>query len=334
MKTPPKITVIGDGWSGRLLAAALKRHGQDCELWLSENKTFPPPDTIPLFIGNGETADSARKIFGADLQRELWALSQRNWEIAQSTFQTLGVRALADGLLRADGTREAGMSFSAEALESKLDRRVSVAGRFRRLAGVTAHGNLDFGARLETATGTVDLHTPLLVVASDSFSLNAIPWLADKRIPVTLSSFRVTKADVRPRDGGATIRMFHSGAELAVEGERDWRFASVRNLWADRGVGVNDTVDSVTESNLRAYFSQAGWFASDVAMQAELSVESVTCDGLPIIGPWPGQTGIVFAFGFGARTANFIFAVAEDLATALTGEKVEALDRFSTRRLV
>lgn len=335
MKTPPKITVLGDGWSGRLLAAALQNRGQACELWLSENQSFPTPDLIPFFIGNGETPDTARKILGAELQTALWALSECNAEIAIDTFAKLSIVHSPTGLVRAYGARESGWSFSADALERGLAPACQVAGRFRRLVSLVAHGNLDFGARLATADGETDLHSPLLVVASDYFSLEAIPWLSDKRIPVTLSSFRLPAGAVHPPSGPrGAIHHFNAGAEFAVAGEGGWRFGSYRNLWADRGVGVNDTVDSVTESNIRSFFSKAGWFSPEASWQPELSVESVTCDGLPIVGPLPGQTGIVFAIGFGARTANFIFAVAEHLADALVGKKVEALDRFSTRRLV
>lgn len=335
MKTPPKITVLGDGWSGRLLADALKRRGQDCDLWLSENKSHPTPETVPLFIGNGETAESARKIFGADLQTRLWEISERNWEVATSALRALGVPTSAHGLIRADGSREKGMRFSAVALERALGKSLSPRGRFRRLLSLTAHGNLDFGARLETDSGPMDLRSPLLVLASEYFALDSIAWLADKRIPVTLSSFHVDQADIHlPGEGEGSVRFFNAGAEFAVVGEGGWRFASLRNLWSDRGVGVNDTIDPVTETNVRAYFSRAGWFPADIPMRAELSVESVTCDGLPIIGPWPGQTGVVFALGWSARSANYLFAVAELLADALLGHKVDDLDRFSTRRLV
>ncbi len=330
MKT--KLTILGDGWSGRLLADALKRRDQECELWLSETPV-PPPDTTPVYLGTGDTAETARKIFGEPLFSMVWGLSSENHQLARARLSGLGVAFREGGVLRAGGTKDVGLSFSARALETALDSK-PVAGRFREIESLSALGNLEFGARLNTAQGPVDLRSPLIVVATESFSLGAIPWLSDKRIPVTLSSFHVDKAALSVPPTESVVHFFNGGAEAAVLGESGGRFISYRNLWSDRGVGLKDEIDPVTESNLRNFFSQQGWFPPSVSLRGELSIESVTCDGLPILGPLPGHSGIVFALGFGARTACLFFAVAEILADALTGGTSEKLDRFSTRRLI
>jgi glycine/D-amino acid oxidase-like deaminating enzyme len=78
-----------------------------------------------------------------------------------------------------------------------------------------------------------------------------------------------------------------------------------------------------------------GWIDPQQPFETHLCVESLSCDGIPLVGTLPELPGVYVVTGFAGRTLNFLFAIAEHLADGIVSAKgFEPLARFSTRRFV
>lgn len=331
MKTKSPVLILGDRWSGPLFARALKREGLHYSLWISDEGHIPAPDLVPIIVGNGETRKKAGLIFGEALAEKIWAISEGNWKLAQAAFAELRVPFFDRGLKRfGDEGAEKGIAFSSADFFSSAVSPADIAGRFSKLLGVGAKGGLEFEASLETSQGTVIVRAPVVIVATEKLERDAIPALSDKRIPVTLSSFELPA----PEALDFSVGFFNKGADFAVTDGNRLQLGSYRNLFEDRAVGLHSQIDPVTRKNVLEFFSKRGWIADPSSVKSRLHVDSISCDGLPLVGPIPGLSGVIFATGFAGRAASFLFFIAADTATALSGTSKATVDVFSTRRLV
>jgi glycine/D-amino acid oxidase-like deaminating enzyme len=324
-----KILILGDLWSAPLFAHAFAQLGQQTEIWISDS----PPSTGPeaIYLGNGETRAKAGLIFGEPLAEKLWEISAASFEAARRLLHEQGVAIHDHGLFRAGSpdTNEAGFSFSPSDLSTALLRGKTVAGRFQRLVSMHSEG-LETKLRLKTDQGERDLTAAMVVVATESFEQNAIPWLADKRIPCTLTSLLANPTNRFTASAG----IFNGGADFAVNDGRTLRLGSWRNLYADRGVGLHSQEDARTREGITRFFEGQGWLEDPASLPATLRIESLSCDGIPLVGTVPGLAGAVFAVSFAARGACFLFEVANQVARSMVGKPSERLDVFSPRRLL
>ena len=88
----------------------------------------------------------------------------------------------------------------------------------------------------------------------------------------------------------------------------------------------------MTRQNTQSFFSELGWIARG-EVDARLQIATLTCDGLPLVGPFPEDPGVFLVGGFAGREANFLFAVLDNLADALADRGVEPLlEPYSTKR--
>jgi glycine/D-amino acid oxidase-like deaminating enzyme len=325
----PKILVVGDLWTAPLFAYILSSLGQDTDVWVCESPHYEGPEAV--YVGNGETREKAGLIFGESLAARVWEIAQANFESAHKTLQALGVPLFEKQMQRVDATTvsEPAFSFSSTGLAQALENPVSSKRRFRRLKAVQSRG-LETAVQLETATGVEEVHAPMAVIATESFDQHAVPWLSDKRIPVTLSSYLVPPV----ANCTAAFTLFNSGADFAVQDGVQLRLGSVRNLYADHGVGLHASDDPRTREGITRFFTSRGWLAPGVSLQPTLRIESLPCDGIPLVGTLPGLPGAVFVTGFAARGPNFIFEVAQRVARSMLGQPTQSLEIFSPRRLL
>lgn len=325
----PKILILGDLWTAPLFAYHFSQIGQPTEIWLSDDPPFAGPE--PVYLGNGETREKAGLIFGEPLAEKLWTVSTANFAAARRLLSALGVAFHEHGLQRpgTPAATEPGFSFSPQDLSTVLLRGQTVAGRFQRVLSLNAEG-LETKVRLQTARGPVELSAPMAVVATESFEQSAVAWLADKRIPCTLTSLL---AKPTPKFS-ASVGLFNGGADFAVNDGSLLRLGSWRNLYADHGVGLHAQEDARSRHGLTQFFSGLGWLDPSLSLPATLRVESLSCDGIPLVGTVPGLAGVVFAVSFAGRGPCFIFEVADRVAHTMVGKPTALLDVFSPRRLL
>lgn len=311
------ILVLGDTWTGPLFAYALRQLNQKCDLWVSE---FAAQDALEaVCIGNGETRDKAGQIFGEHLARALWKLSEENKNKAQTLFSELEVPVShsADAVV-----------FSSATLAHSLSRGLSP-NVFSTLQKIEQTTPFSCRVHLKTQKGVEVAEAALVVVVTESYSLGSVAELSDTRIPATLSSFTFT-GETFP----AGYHSFNQGAEFCISDGKKFRLGSLRNLFSDRGVGLHTSIDEVTRKNILEFFSKQGGISLSSPYEAVRRVEALSCDGIPLVGTYPGLPGCVFVTGFAARGPCFLFSVAESVAQALVGKPSGDLSIFSTRRLL
>jgi glycine/D-amino acid oxidase-like deaminating enzyme len=158
-----------------------------------------------------------------------------------------------------------------------------------------------------------------------------LPSFSDKWLQVTLSTFVYQ----RPKPQPFSLALFHGGADFAIEDGDHLRLGSFRNLYLDKAVGVLDAPDPMTLQGVSRFFGELGWISPGAVPSVQLSVETLTCDGIPLAGALPDYPGVYLVTGFAGRGANFLFAVASQLASGILGRSgFEGLGLFSTKRFV
>jgi glycine/D-amino acid oxidase-like deaminating enzyme len=332
LNTSGKILVLGDPWSGPLFARALSDAGHVPELWISE--AIGQHAVEAVYLGNGERREIAARVFGKSVSESLWALSEANYSLAERMLSKLGVPFEANGFSHDAGNaleeKEKGLCFSSQALARALTAPGNAPRRFHRVTRLESSRGLDSVVTLETAQGTVQQEAPMIVCVTEAIEHGAISPLSDKRIPISLTYAAIP----RTRTSECSIGFYNDGAEYCFSAPAHTVLGSFRNLYLDRGVGLHQDPDPVTQAQLVPYFSSLGRIQSADSIAWGVRFESVSCDGLPLVGPLPGLPGVIFVTGFAARAACFLFAVAQDLSGVLLKAEASRLEVFSTRRLI
>jgi hypothetical protein len=200
-----------------------------------------------------------------------------------------------------------------------------------RLLGIDKAGALEYQVRTETAGREKTERFSLVILATERLDPRCLPFLADKWIPVTLPSFTWPRAD----GTGFALAFFNGGADFAVGGEGSFRLGSFRNLYADKAVGIHSEVDPASLRGVSTFFGDLGWIDPLQPFQSHLSVEALSCDGLPIAGALADLPGVYLVGAFAGRSANFFFEVAEQLALGISAESgYSGLNLFSTKRFL
>ena len=287
-----------------------------------DRRVFP----LPIHVGNGEKQSVARQIFGKGLADEVWEISRRNMELA-------GVLMGAKESSLSWWEKKNGGSYQIEAQERSLliSEPIENSIRSAMVKRITKEGPLRFATELQVDGETIRVMSDVVILLSDRLAIELLPNIRDKLVPVTLSSFMFPKATREP----IGYSVFNNGIDFAIGAGDFLRLGSYRNLFEDRAVGFHAAADEITRKSILSFFSGLKWIAADATSETNLSIESISCDGLPIVGPLPDLPGVYAVGGFSARPLNFAFAVAESLAGKLSGKPGGlSLDRFSTKRFV
>jgi hypothetical protein len=367
-----QVAVVGSRWTAPVLAEAFVRRGIRPRVFCTDRSI---PDGLQLLTheGNGEYFASARRIFGQPLADTLWRISQANLARAAAVLRAFGAvpaparlawlarepaerriqeetaAALADRSLfpAADlGIPLGGLThvLTEPALELGVAAFVAAARAWLRSQGIAITpvtrllslakaGTLETRLDFEREGKPQSFRASVVVVECDSLPVGpsggtAIAFLTDKLVPVTLSSFPLPFA--LPMAG----LFFHRGADFAIRDGAGARLGSFRNLYADRGVGQHAVADPLTRESLGRFFGGMKWPAEAIG-EPILSYEALSCDGVPIAGALPEHPGAYVLAGFAARTANFIFELADRLAEDIVrGGNFSELKVFSTRRFL
>lgn len=207
----------------------------------------------------------------------------------------------------AEGPFESEVAFGA--LAARLRR---AAGRLVTGATVLGQGQDEDGAAL-VQVGRQELRAEATVLAAGAGSRTLDPWLADKIVPVREQAIRVERADPLPPMmlGRDSIQVCPVPGGVVVAGCR----------WAAKDLGEGLTDDTVVvarvEDRLRAVLERLG--GGGPVTHRWSWIRTATCDGLPVVGPMPGDPRRVICAGFGSNGPGLALragrAVAEGLLT-------------------
>ncbi len=194
---------------------------------------------------------------------------------------------------------------------------------------------MDSTVLLETDSGGEELSASIVVVISESIPADLFPSLKDKVIPVTLSSFSFSAIHYPINSAKTVFFVFNAGIDFAIRQEKKVILGSFRNLFEDKAVGIHKQADPRTLEGVRKYFGTLGWVDAGEKASPYLDVESITCDGLPLVGSLSENPGVYIVAGFAGRRQNFIFEIARLLSQAIAGKSsFDLLSVFSTKRFL
>jgi hypothetical protein len=293
-----------------------------------------------IHIGNGEIFERACLALGEGLAGSLWSYSERNLQIAKSHLQSEPLSVVwhvSSDPQKAQARRsaekkiyyrwddsgrleESGLFFSPRELIENVQKKHGLAATpLAPESAPTLAGVMEYEIQ--------GVRAPLVLVLDDEVLLRVERSLSEEIIPVTLSLFEA-KASAAAEKG---YHLFNGGIDFALNHAGELFMGSLRNLFADKAVGFLDQADPVSQQNLEKFFAGRNWIGKDI-LRPSLKYVSLSCDGLPVVGPVRSAGGIFYASGFSGRTANFIFAVLTDLLSDLVEGKGSRLPEFMSNR--
>jgi len=368
----PNVLVIGERWQASLLAHQLMVQGVAPKVFFLQGSDDAEKIDLPVHIGNGETYERARLALGDSLAKQLWDLSTESYKKLKALITKLNLpltegktlwfaqdeasRKLLEATIRQNPVAESlkgpewlrqgqrkfesvvserALSFSpgklSQVLGVKFVEQEIRAEKIESLDKIETHQGMEYRVHYHAGGKPHHVDVSLVALLSDRLPTTLFPSMRDKWIPVTLSSF-VFKAKTHKE---FILALFNGGADFAVRAGNNLRLGSYRNLFADKAVGVKTEADAATLAGVRDFFGVLDWVYPEGPLSTHLSVESISCDGLPIVGPVSEFAGVHLLAGFGGRPNHYLFEVGEQWARAVAkAETAPKLDFISTKRWV
>ncbi|MFK7927119.1 MAG: NAD(P)/FAD-dependent oxidoreductase [Myxococcota bacterium] len=357
LPTQVDVAIVGGGLSG--LSAAIRLATEGVRVAVVESRIACGRGSggrDPGVLTGGLPEHPWRLIhsIGAERTAEIYAISQRNREII-ARFVELGppplhlaidareVDEIAKSAVALQGIglkvteldaptatdRSAGRAFTAGMHvqgESSVDVEalcVAMVARLRQLGGhvctdqrVTSLDRPGDTHRVHTAEGAIVADA---VVLCAGWALKALdPWFSDKLLPVREHSLRYDHAPDnltcgRAQYGYITWRRDELGG-LVISGCR----------WATQHLEMGETeevpLDSVLEK-IRSFVASHLPVEDSNISHSWARILTATCDGLPILGPMPGDPTLLSCTGFQGFAPALALAAGEGVAQGLlTGE--------------
>ena len=318
-----------DGASDRGLGIAA-RGGLDSPARL---KHALPDDAEPLWRWSGRAVSSLldrSEALGVSVDRAgTWRLSlgpdeAREWEASATLLDRWGVdsRTLTADQVAAEGLGQgfdAGLWIGGEgrvdlqALVAALRARID--GRVARRSGPGAVVATLGGVRIDAPDGPLDAE--MAVIASGAGAPSAHPWFGPMILPVRLQGLRVPGAQV---PGPALVR---HRFEAWASDPGGLSFVGCR--WAEQpemeaGVTDDATCSPRVEAKAREFLLRHHPALDLSSAHAWSGVAAWSCDGLPLVGPLPGEPRVMALCGWGGWGLSWIGAAVDDLTAAILGE--------------
>jgi len=259
----------------------------------------------------------------------------RRWAADEGAARTASDEELAslgagfDGgvYLPADGTLET--QALSDALESELGGRASVL-RQRATVGQA----LPDGTKQLLLDSGETLDCQLVVVAAGWSSAGVHPWFRDMLYPVRLQGLRTAPHADRSWDAPVLVR--HRFECWLQEPSGCFAFTGCR--WAEQpemeaGVTDDASISNHVDARQRAFLEQHLPGVLDVGVAEQWTgIGSVSCDGLPLVGPIPGDPRIIALCGWGGWGLSLLARASADVAAMALGRGDVATPAFLTPR--
>lgn len=329
-KTPSQkdeILLIGDNWIVGVFADAFAQKGVTPKIISLQAPTVSSPTGIAAFVGNGDPKSRVTAVMGEDLADKIWNVSESSYDLAKDFCNRHSVEIYEKGLVRVDNDkisgREKAFSFNPEKIKNLF--AADYYGEIETIQKLST-----FNVRAKLRNNDELLVAPVMVFLTDLLSSQQFHFLWDKIVPMTLSSFKFTATKNTPE---YALTLFNAGADFGIRLGEEFHAGSFRNLFEDRAVGAQKVADAVTQSNVTKFFAKRGWIDPTESPYVQLSIESISCDGLPLVGTLPDMPGVHVVSAFSGRSANFVFDIAPKVASAiLSNGTAHGLEAFSLKR--
>ena len=279
-----------------------------------------------ITIGNGDLLRRAELAIGEKNARELWQISKKNAGRATQLFSKLKLPTqkittfwiydskneteMAEASAKSDVTYHRGNDPRLGKFVSEKSESFDPTSLITRLKAAQSWPIL----RGEFSTLLRSISCERTLILDDAITLKLSPSMKEELIPVTLSLFE------EPLDSSAPqgYFLFHSGADYALTSEGKIVMGSFRNLYEDKAVGRLAQYDPVTWKGVSQFFSKKKWMRPHAQPSSfYLKAASLSCDGLPLVGPLRDSPALFISTGYAARAANFQFEVLAQLVNSL-----------------
>lgn len=329
-KTPSSkddILLVGDNWTLGVFADAFAQKGLKPRIISLQPPNISYPSVASVHVGNGDPKARVSAVMGNDLCEKIWAISERSYDLGKDFCKRHSIEISEKGMVRVDNDkisgREKAFSFNPEKI-----RNLFTPDYFGEIETVQRLSTFNVRAKLRNNDEV--LVAPIMVFLTDLTVSQQFHFLWDKIVPMTLSSFKFSVTKNTPE---YALTLFNAGADFGIRFQDDFLAGSFRNLFEDRAVGAHLVADPLTQSNTTRFFAKRGWIDPAENPYVSLSIESISCDGLPLIGSLPDMPGVHVAGAFSGRAGNFIFDIAPRVAEAiLTNGAAKGLEAFSLKR--
>lgn len=279
----------------------------------------------------------------AELRRSAQLLRRLDREVRFADVQTFVDDAPArftHAALHADDA-----TVDADALTSALARRVE---QHDVLVVRDVHVHSiedDHEVRLLTSAGT--LRAEVVVVAAEELLGSLVSFCRFKIVPMRTQALTA----IAPRRAEASELHEHRGARRcglpawsAAQGYETWRHTDgnpgavqvsgsrklpVKKELGTRG-GTTPAVQALLEANLRDFTR----LRRHRVTRRWSTLQGISCDGLPIVGPVPGRARVLVCGGFGVNDIGWAFVAARTLVELLARGRSEHDAVLSPRRFL
>lgn len=373
MPLKSEIIVIGSPWMASVMGYSILSAGHRPTIYfVNEPAQNGAPAELPVHVGNGEIYENSRLTFGKEVTQALWDLSGESYKKSKALFARLGLgftegrtlwfasndrqKHLLEETARHNpvatvlkgpewmrqGVRkfetaiaEPGLRFNAQqlitALNHKFVQQEILVSSMDKLLSIEKLPSMEYRLEFEVSGQRATASAAVVLLLSDRLPVKLFPSVVGKWIPVTLGAFTFKNKTHKE----FVQSFFNGGADFAIRTSGGIRLGSFRNLYQDKAVGIHTTADEATRQGVTDFFSGLDFIHAEPPQQTHLTVESLSCDGLPIVGSLSEYPGVHLVAGFAGRTQNFLFEVSELLSRAIVkGESIERLKPFSTKRFV
>lgn len=356
MKNKFPILLLGDrgDWKAAYVYHRLRVAGVEVLFLRQPN---PLSATLPplCLSGNGECYAIAARTLGRELADWYWDLSRRSgqhlervgatlvpidWHVSEKRVDLLRESAATHDdwiseAVRGDETvfTQRGRYFEpfVQKLWADLDRPDSKSLTLSvENVELQTEGGFGVSATFLAAGRQVKIRSEIALVVSEWAAPRLFPWLRDKWIPVTLSTFSAPAIDLE----STKHSIYSMGADHLFDTGEGRRLWSYRSLFEDSAVGAHSERNFRAEEGWRSLLRGRERSAARVELASEPVLEAISCDGLPIAGPLPFSPSIFVLGAFAGRANNFFVALADGwVENILKSNASDIIGPASIRRL-
>jgi glycine/D-amino acid oxidase-like deaminating enzyme len=352
---PPEVEIVGGGVTG--CACALALAGRGTRVRIHEARTVGSGASGRnggfALRGGAMPYDAAVRVLGPESARALWRLTERGLdrieELAGDAFRRTGsVRLAVDDVealeLRTEFDALAGDGFAVEwenlpegplagryraALGHLPDGALQPARWARRLAALAAEAGAEI--REQSRVAIADLEAERIVVATDGYGSGLLP---------------VLDGAVRPARGQVVAteplpELYFPRPHYARHGFDYWQQTGERRLviggWRDTSFETEFTDEEATTPAIQERID--GFIRELLGRQPRIThrwsgIFGVSADGLPLVGPVPGNDRVWLARGYSGHGNVLAMVCGELVGEAILGRPAAELELFDPQRLV
>jgi glycine/D-amino acid oxidase-like deaminating enzyme len=237
---------------------------------------------------------------------EQWGVDSR--ELSSAEVETEGLGCGFDGAVWIGGEGQVALGSLLDALEAKLHGRAEVRTGTARVDKTLG------GVTLQTADGAV--HAEVAILAAGANSRSVHPWFKPMVFPVRVQSLHIPGARL---PGPALVRHRFEAwtSDAAGVGFVGCRWAEQPEMEA--GVTDDGSVSDLVIERSREFLGRHHPDLDLAGARASAGITAFSCDGLPLVGPLPGEPRVHALCGWGGWGLSWIGAAAEDVAAAVLG---------------